>query len=511
MPLMLAIGDITKIKTDVIVNCTNENIDMTGMVAQKIIEVAGVELEAECIAHRTKGILQIGKCFYTKAYKLPCKEVIHVAGPDANMSDANHLLASCYRQAIALAKSRGHKSIAFPIISSGGHGFEMDEAIKVAIQRLSVELSREDLDIYLVFYEAEDLNLARPIYERIFNTPYTGYTGFPDPEKEIRAVINIPHIVWRHLKECGIVYIDQLCASCAADLFTVVGIGFSTFKRLVQVMSERNLFLDDYDPGFYGNLEVYLRDKEKEWVDYCTQREYNKNLNKCTLKDISELELPGRILTLLRKQNINTVKELISLTREQLMDMKQFGVKGVALIEAALMAHELLLRGDLIYECSKCGIDYPDIINVSSKHYCSKCAAKRERIEGIDRIKITLMEPEYSSFERLSSGFILYANIKNISEELIKVKLKEFYIESNGRQIAKKYHLSGYYFDEESIMPISTRTAAMIWDVENFADKKLKEGDMVFITLYLPQEKKNLMYKFTYGEEGMVIDDYFED
>jgi hypothetical protein len=71
--------------------------------------------------------------------------------------------------------------------------------------------------------------------------------------------------------------------------------------------------------------------------------------------------------------------------------------------------------------------------------------------------------------------------------------------------------LSGYYFDEESIMPSSTRTAAMIWDVESFTDKKLKEGDTVFITLSLPQEKKNLMYKFIYSEDGMVIEDYFED
>ena len=44
MPLMLVIGDITEIKTDVIVNCTNEELDMTGMVAQRMIEVAGPEL-----------------------------------------------------------------------------------------------------------------------------------------------------------------------------------------------------------------------------------------------------------------------------------------------------------------------------------------------------------------------------------------------------------------------------------------------------------------------------------
>lgn len=511
MPLMLVIGDITEIKTDVIVDCTNEELDMTGMVAQKMIEVAGAELESDCIAHRVLGPCKTGKCVCTKAYKLPCKEVIHAAGPYVNMTDANHLLASCYKNALALAKSHGHKSIAFPVISSGGHGYEMDEAIKVAIQRLSVELSREDYDIYLVFYEAEDLSIALPIYERFFNTPYTGYTGFPDPAKEIRSVIKIPHIVWKHLRDSGMVYIDQLCASCAANLFADVGLDYVVFNRLVLAMSEKHLYLDDYDPGYYESLDAYLREKEREWVDYCSQREYNRNLKKCNLEDISELDIPGRLITLLRKQNVNTVKELIALTRKQLMDMKQFGVKGIATIESALMAHDLLLRGDLVFECEKCGCDYPDEISVVSHHYCPKCTAKRERIKGIDRIKITLMEPEYSSFERLSSGFILYANLKNISDELIKVKLKEFYIESNGRQIARKYHLSGYYFDEESIMPSSTRTAAMIWDVESFADKKLKEGDTVFITLSLPQEKKNLMYKFIYSEDGMVIEDYFED
>lgn len=511
MPLMLVIGDITQIKTDVIVNCTNENIDLTGSVAQKIIEVAGREIEGDCEAQRKLGTLKTGKCFYTKAYNLPCKEVIHVASPDVNFSDANHLLATCYKNALALAKTRGHKSIAFPVISSGGHGYSMEEALKVGIQRLSVELVGGDFNIYLVFRSAEDFNVALPVYERVFRAPYTGYTGFPDPTKEISNVLVLNPIIRRRLTDNGIIYIDQLCASCAANLFAIVGLSYKMFKRLVQEMELKNLFLDDYDPGHYGTVDAYLCSKEQEYLDYCSQREFNQNLKKCRLGDISELELPGRIITLLRKQNVNTVKDLISLTRNDLIGMKQFGVKGVVQIEESLIKHEMLLKGDRLYECEKCGISFPDVISVQSQHYCPKCVAKLERIQGIDRVKITLMEPEYSTFERLASGFILYANIKNISEDLVKVKLKEFYIESNGRQIAKKYHLSGYYFDEESIMPSSTRTAAMIWDVDNFADKKLKEGDTIFITLFLPQEKKNLMYKFTYGEEGMVIEDYFED
>lgn len=508
---MLIVGDISQIKTDVIVNCTDERLDMTGMIASKLINIAGKQLEKECAALAATQKLTTGKCVCTQSYNLPCKEIIHVASPHIGMADANHLLASCYKNALALAKTHNHKSIAFPIISSGGHGYDMEEAIRIAIQRLSVELSNEDFNVYLVLHKNETLNLACSIYERIFKKPYTSYTRFPDPENEIRSVLRrVPTFVYRHLRMNNIIYIDQLCECNAKNLFENVGLNFRMFQRLIQELDSHNYYLSDFTTGNYNTISEYLCEKEKEYIDYCIQREFDKNLKKCDLHDISELDLPGRIITLLHKQNINTVKQLISLTRDDLMAMKQFGVKGVAQIETALISHEILLRGDLMYECEKCGVEFPDVIGTQSRHYCPKCTAKLDRIRNIDLVKITLLEPEYSSFERLSSGFILYANLKNISEELIKVKLKEFYVESHGRQIARKYHLSGYYFDEESIMPNSTRTAAMIWDVDSFLNKKLEEGDYVFITLSLLQEKKDLMYKFQYTEDGMTIEDYFE-
>lgn len=507
MPLSLVIGDITDVYCDAIVNCTNEKFEMTGAVAQRIAELAGDAFKNEC-----KNIVgcKLGHCVFTSGCGLQFKNILHVASPTPNHEDANHLLASCYKNAIAKARQLGCTSIAFPVISSGGNGFPLERALNVGLRRISVELSQEDLTVYLVFHTKEDFEKALPIYQQVFGAPYIGFTGIPNPKNEIKTLGLIPTVVSR-LRRHDIIYIDHLCTLSASTLFADVGLSFRMFKRIVNALHEKGLYLEDYDADYYDSINEYLKEKEGEWIEFETQKAYKRNLENCELEYLEELNLPSRIVSLLNKQSIFTVKDLLSKSRRSLLITKQLGQKGVMQIANALNEHELFLYGDRSYECEKCGTSYPDVISTATEHFCPSCSARLERIKKMDRVQIKISEPEYSSFERLSSGFILYANIKNVSDELLKVKLKEFYIESNGRQIARKYHLQGYYFDEESIMPMSTRTSAMIWDTSSFAQSKLQEGDCVFITLSLLNDKKTLMYKFKYQDDEMKIEDYFED
>jgi O-acetyl-ADP-ribose deacetylase (regulator of RNase III) len=143
-------GDITRLAVDAIVNAANESLLPGGGVCGAIHRAAGPGLDEEC---RAVGGCPTGSARITSGHRLTAKFVIHAVGPvwQGGAKDEDALLASCYKESVALAAHAGASSMAFPAISTGIFGFPPERAAKIAIAATEQALSNLPLPDRVVF------------------------------------------------------------------------------------------------------------------------------------------------------------------------------------------------------------------------------------------------------------------------------------------------------------------------------------------------------------------------
>lgn len=165
MPLKFIRQDITKIKCDAIVNPTNSRLEPGGGADLAIHKTAGRKLLEFC---RMVGRCEVGEAKITPGFFLPCKYVVHTAGPDWNESDNPHgLLESCYSECLKLAVKHECSSVAFPLISSGTNGAPKDEVLKIATKVIGDFLLQNDILVYLVVFDTDSYEISNKIYSDV--------------------------------------------------------------------------------------------------------------------------------------------------------------------------------------------------------------------------------------------------------------------------------------------------------------------------------------------------------
>jgi O-acetyl-ADP-ribose deacetylase len=161
-------GDIAhQADMDAIVNAANAQLRPGGGVAGAIHRAAGPGLEQECAPLAP---LAPGQAVITGAHNLPNRFVIHCLGPVYGRDEpADALLASCYRNALALADRAGLESIAFPAISTGAFGFPMEAAARIALQTLIDTLNEPSSvrHVRVVLHDSADRDIHARILESL--------------------------------------------------------------------------------------------------------------------------------------------------------------------------------------------------------------------------------------------------------------------------------------------------------------------------------------------------------
>jgi len=168
MPFKIVRNDITKMHTEAIVNTANDRPTIGTGCDHAIYQAAGYD---KLLAYRKEKIGSVaeGEVFITPGFDLPAKYIIHAVSPlyiDGKQGE-EELLRSCYRKSLALAAENGIKSIAFPLISTGGFGYPKEEGMRIAVDEIHAFLLNSDMQIYLVVFDEKTTRMGRNIYPEL--------------------------------------------------------------------------------------------------------------------------------------------------------------------------------------------------------------------------------------------------------------------------------------------------------------------------------------------------------
>ncbi len=165
MPFKIVRNDIVKMNTEAIVNTANSNPSVGAGCDSAVYKAAGHD---KLLSYRQEKIGSVpeGDAFITPGFDLPVKYIIHAVSPMYMGGDngEEEKLRSCYRKSLELAKENNIKSIAFPLIATGGYGYPKEEGMRIAVDEINAFLLNNEMDIYLAVFDTVSTELGEKLY-----------------------------------------------------------------------------------------------------------------------------------------------------------------------------------------------------------------------------------------------------------------------------------------------------------------------------------------------------------
>lgn len=173
--LKLVQGDITAQEVDAVVNAANSSLLGGGGVDGAIHRRGGPTILAACRELRSTSHadgLPAGQAVATTAGELPARAVVHTVGPRWRGGDRGEesVLARAYSSSLDVAREGGHRTVAFPSISTGAYGYPVDRAAGVALRAVASYLADHDGafdEVRFVLFSPGDLEVYEAALRRV--------------------------------------------------------------------------------------------------------------------------------------------------------------------------------------------------------------------------------------------------------------------------------------------------------------------------------------------------------
>lgn len=133
--IVLWTGDISSLQVDAIVNSTNESMNDSNPVSDRIFQRAGSGLKEEISLDIRE--CRTGEVKVTQGHALPARYVIHTVGPKYNtkyQTAAENTLHTCYRNVLQKSRELGLHSIALCVVNSVKRNYPPDEGAHIALR-----------------------------------------------------------------------------------------------------------------------------------------------------------------------------------------------------------------------------------------------------------------------------------------------------------------------------------------------------------------------------------------
>ena len=246
MAFKIVRNDIVKMQTEAIVNTANDHPTVGSGCDHAIYTAAGYD---ELLQYRKEhiGFIEEGGAFITPGFQLHAKYIIHAVSPlyEGGGFGEEEKLRSCYRKSLALAKEHHVKSIAFPLISTGGFGYPKEEGLRIALDEIYDFLFDNEMDIYLVVFDDKATRLGEKLY--------------PDLEE----YIDNNYVIEKHEQEYIERYVETVPRNYRAEF--AIRTSFSEEDMCVPCEAIQDKACDD-EADFY-ELKRKLDEKKKHLAD----------------------------------------------------------------------------------------------------------------------------------------------------------------------------------------------------------------------------------------------------
>jgi len=141
MPIepVVVTGDLLDQDVEVIVNAWNRNVIPWWLLWPQGVSGA-IKRRAGYAPFRELarlGPIPLGAAVATGAGRLPFRAILHVAGLNLLWQTSEATIRACVRSAILLARQRGDRSLAFPLIGAGTGGFPPARSLELMLDELA--------------------------------------------------------------------------------------------------------------------------------------------------------------------------------------------------------------------------------------------------------------------------------------------------------------------------------------------------------------------------------------